>query len=73
VPLGDVNETYADVITTVFSSTIAFKAWFATAALAFVVVQLVTAARIYDRITSCPREAPRSRPRIAGRGGSRSS
>ena len=36
MPLADVNETYTDLITTVFSSTIAFKAWFATAALAFV-------------------------------------
>ena len=54
MPLGDVNETYTDLITTVFSSTIAFKAWFATAALAFVVVQLVTAARIYDRLHFLP-------------------
>jgi hypothetical protein len=54
VTLADVNETYTDLITTVFSSTIAFKAWFATAALAFVVVQLVTAARIYDRLHFLP-------------------
>ena len=52
--IADVNETYTDLITTVFSSTIAFKAWFATAALAFVVVQLVTAARIYDRLHFLP-------------------
>jgi Family of unknown function (DUF6529) len=49
-PLADVAETYTDLITTVFSSTIAAKAWFATAALAFVVVQLLTAARIYGRL-----------------------
>ena len=45
-PLADVAETYTDLITTVFSSTIAAKAWFATAALVFLVVQLLTAARI---------------------------
>ncbi len=54
MPLADVNETYTDLITTVFSSTIAAKAWFATAALAFVVVQLVTAARIYGRLRFLP-------------------
>ncbi|MBA2741312.1 MAG: hypothetical protein H0U46_04815 [Actinobacteria bacterium] len=53
-PLADVNETYTDIITTVFSSTIAAKAWLATAALAFVVVQLVTAARIYGRLSFLP-------------------
>ena len=54
LPLADVNETYTDLITTVFSSTIAAKAWFATAALAFVVVQLLTAARIYGRLRFLP-------------------
>jgi hypothetical protein len=58
VPLADVNETYTDLITTVFSSTIAFKAWFATAALAFVVVQLLTAARIYGRVGFLPERGP---------------
>ncbi len=54
MPLGDVNETYTDLITTVFSSTIVAKAWFATAALVFVVVQLTTAARIYGRLHFLP-------------------
>ena len=30
--IADVSETYTDLVTTVFSSTIAAKAWFATAA-----------------------------------------
>ncbi len=54
MPLADVAETYTDLVTTVFSSTIAAKAWFASAALAFVVVQLVTAARIYGRLNFLP-------------------
>ena len=54
MPLADVAETYTDLVTTVFSSTIAAKAWFATAALAFVVVQLITAARIYGRLHFLP-------------------
>ena len=54
MPVGDVAQTYTDIITTVFSSTIAAKAWFATAALAFAVVQVVTAARIYGRLHFLP-------------------
>jgi len=54
VPVGDVAQTYTDIITAVFSSTIAAKAWFATAALAFAVVQVVTAARIYGRLRFLP-------------------
>jgi hypothetical protein len=42
VPLADVNQTYTDLVTTVFSSTIAAKAWFATAALFFVLVRVTT-------------------------------
>ena len=54
MPLADVNETYTDIATLVFSSTIAAKAWFATAAAALVLVQLTTAARIYGRLTFLP-------------------
>ncbi len=54
MPLADVAETYTDIITTVFSTTIAAKAWLATAALAFVLVQLVSAARIYGRLRFLP-------------------
>jgi uncharacterized protein DUF6529 len=54
MPLADVNETYTDLVTTVFSTTIAAKAWLATAALALVVVQVTTAARIYGRLGFLP-------------------
>jgi hypothetical protein len=54
VPLGDVSQTYTDLVTTVFSSTIAAKAWFATAALVLALVQVTTAARIYGRLHLLP-------------------
>jgi len=49
-PLPDVTKTYTDVVTTVFSSTIAFKAWFATAAIVFACVQVLTASRMWGRL-----------------------
>jgi len=55
VPIADVNETYTDIVTAVFSSTIAAKAWLATAALALAVVQLTTAARIYGKLSFFPK------------------
>jgi hypothetical protein len=58
VPLADVSETYADLVTTVFSSTITAKAWFATAAFALAFVQLTTAARIYGRLHFLPERGP---------------
>jgi len=54
VLLGDVSETYTDLVTTVFSSTIAAKAWLASAALVLAVVQVTTAARIYGRLSFLP-------------------
>jgi hypothetical protein len=48
--LASVNATYTDVMTSVFSSTIAGKAWFATAALLFAIVQVLTAARIFGHL-----------------------
>ena len=56
--LANVNSTYTDVMTSVFSSTIAGKAWFATAAVALGVVQVSTGARIFgklERIVRIPR------------------
>jgi len=56
--LASVNSTYSDAITSVFSSTIAGKAWFATAAVALAVVQVSTGARIFgklERIVRIPR------------------
>jgi hypothetical protein len=58
VLVGDVSETYTDLVTSVFSSTIAAKAWFATAAAALVLVQLATAARIYGRLRFLPERGP---------------
>ena len=50
VPLADVNDVYTDIVTTVFSSTIAAKAWFATAAVVLALVQVTTAARMWGRL-----------------------
>ena len=52
--LADVSETYTDVVTTVFSSTITAKAWLATAAVLLALVQVTTAARIYGRLSFLP-------------------
>jgi hypothetical protein len=54
VPIAGVNETYTDLVTTVFSSTIAAKAWFATAAVVLALLQVTTAARIYGRLDFLP-------------------
>jgi hypothetical protein len=56
--LASVNSTYTDLITSVFSSTIAGKAWFATAAVILAIVQVSTGARIFgklERIVRIPR------------------
>jgi hypothetical protein len=58
VLLADVAETYGDLVTTVFSSTIAAKAWFATAAFVLAFVQVTTAARIYGRLHFLPERGP---------------
>ena len=55
MPLGDVSQTYTDLVTTVFSSTIAAKAWLASAALVLALVQVTTAARIYGRLSFLPK------------------
>ena len=48
--LADASDTYTDIVTAVFSSTIAAKAWLATIAIALVVVQLLTASRMWGRL-----------------------
>jgi hypothetical protein len=58
VLVAGVAERYTDLVTTVFSSPIAMKAWFATAALALAGVQVVTAARIYGRVNFLPERGP---------------
>jgi hypothetical protein len=50
MPLADVSETYTDLVTMLFSSTIAAKAWFATAAVALALFQLTTAARMWGKL-----------------------
>ena len=56
--IAGVAERYTDLVTTVFSSPIAMKAWFATAALALAGVQVITAARIYGRVNFLPERGP---------------
>ena len=51
---ASVNQTYTDILTTVFSSAIAGKAWFATAAIVLALVQLVTAARVFGKLRFLP-------------------
>jgi hypothetical protein len=58
VLIAGVSETYTDLMTTVFSSTIAAKAWFASAALILALVQVTTAARIYGKLSFLPDRGP---------------
>jgi hypothetical protein len=58
VLIADVAQSYADLVTTVFSSTIAAKAWLATAALVLALVQVATAARIYGKLSFLPKRGP---------------
>src|SRR5918999_1855720 len=46
MPLADVNDVYTDLMTSVFSTTIAAKAWLATAAVILAVVQVLTDTRV---------------------------
>ncbi|MBV8397016.1 MAG: hypothetical protein JO064_12265 [Actinobacteria bacterium] len=48
--LASVNGTYTEIVTSVFSSTIAAKVWFASAAGFFALVQLTAAARIFGKL-----------------------
>ena len=48
--LGSVSSTYTDIVTVVFSSTIAAKAWFASAAIVLALVQVSTGARIFGKL-----------------------
>jgi hypothetical protein len=50
MPLASVNATYTDIVTSVFSSAIAGKVWFASAAVLFAIVQILTASRIYGKL-----------------------
>lgn len=48
--VASVEGTYTDIMTAVFSSTIAGKAWFATATVVLALVQVTTAARIFGHL-----------------------
>jgi len=48
--LASVNSTYTDIVTSVFSSAIAGKVWFASLAILFALIQIVTATRIYGKL-----------------------
>jgi hypothetical protein len=56
--LANVESAYTDLMESVFSSTIAGKAWFATAAVLFAIVQVLTAARIFGHLQGVVRIAP---------------
>jgi uncharacterized protein DUF6529 len=51
VVAANVQTAYTDLVTTVFSTPIAFKAWFASAAAVFAIVQVLTGARIFGKLT----------------------
>ena len=48
--LASVNSTYTDIVTSVFSSTIAAKAWLASIAFGLAFVQVSTGARIFGKL-----------------------
>jgi len=72
-PLADVNDVYTDIVTSVFSSTIAAKAWFATAAVVLALVQVTTAARMWGRLGFLRMHGSVVARVTVGRDGSRSS
>jgi hypothetical protein len=68
--LASVDSTYTDVVTAVFSSAIAAKAWFATAAITLAIVQVLTGARIFGklkRVIPLPKPWPNRIHRWSGR------
>lgn len=56
-----VESEYTDLVTSVFSTPIAFKAWLATAAITLAVVQVATGARIFGKLV---RFVPIAPPRV---------
>jgi hypothetical protein len=61
VLFASVTSTYTDIATSVFSSTIASKAWLATGAIVLAVVQVSTGARIFGKLQ---RLVPIGRPYV---------
>ena len=61
--LGSVSSTYTDIMTSVFSSTIAAKVWFASAAGVFAIAQVLTGSRIFGKLQWLIRlQRPRTSP-----------
>ena len=58
LPLADVNDAYTDLVTSVFSTPIAAKAWLATVAVILAVVQVLTGARIFGKLQFIPLSGP---------------
>jgi hypothetical protein len=48
--LASVNSTYSDIVTSVFSTTIAAKVWLASIAFGLAIVQVSTGARIFGKL-----------------------
>jgi hypothetical protein len=59
--LASVSQTYSDIMTSAFSTPIAAKAWFASAAVVLAVVQVLTGARIFGKLQ---RFVPIERPAV---------
>ena len=55
---ADVAQRYSDLVTTVFSSTIAAKAWLATIVIVLALVQVATAAQMWGRFRFLPVRGP---------------
>ena len=68
MPLADVSQTYTDLVTTVFSSTIPAKAWLVTIAVVLALVQVTTAARIFGKLSFLRMQGPWV-PRVHRRSG----
>src|SRR3954452_14130102 len=67
---ASVSSTYTDIMTSIFSTAIVGKAWFATAAVSLAVVQVLTGARIFgklERIVRIPRPTVNRVHRWSGR------
>jgi hypothetical protein len=64
VLLADVNSAYTSIVTSVFSTTIAAKAWFATAAIVLALVQITTAARLWGHLAHVIRLPPATVARV---------
>jgi uncharacterized membrane protein len=64
VPLASVESIYTDLVTSVFSTPIAFKAWFATGAAVLAIVQVSTGARIFGKLSGIVPVAPPKANRI---------